>query len=294
MKNEFRSWSNIRIFLAVVREGSTLAASRGLGIAQPTVARRIEALEKETGLTLFEHDTRGFKATPEARRLLPLAEAIENAAMDFAAASRDLKKQRPIRITSPGSFSERALSIFSDFTALNPEVAFEFIHSVKVLNLSVGEADIALRVIGNEPDERLICRKLGTERWALYAGRNYVDNFGVPPSLDNLRGHRFITFVHDGASDFLHEWLVQHVSPDQIVSSFGDLDLMLASIRSGQGMGLVPIRFVEADDAFIRCSAGIEALERPVVLLIAPDAYRRPEVKAFTKFFAPRFSKFCK
>ncbi|MBT8425437.1 MAG: LysR family transcriptional regulator, partial [Silicimonas sp.] len=52
MKSEFRNWSDIRVFLAVIREGSTLAASRKLGVAQPTVARRIDALEHETGLIL--------------------------------------------------------------------------------------------------------------------------------------------------------------------------------------------------------------------------------------------------
>ncbi|UWR05714.1 helix-turn-helix domain-containing protein [Ruegeria conchae] len=41
MKNGFRNWSDIRVFLSVFREGSTLAASRKLQVSQPTVARRI-------------------------------------------------------------------------------------------------------------------------------------------------------------------------------------------------------------------------------------------------------------
>ncbi|NNF92227.1 MAG: LysR family transcriptional regulator, partial [Boseongicola sp.] len=102
MKSEFRNWSDIRVFLAVIREGSTLAASRKLGVAQPTVARRIDALEHETGLILFERDTRGFKPTREARSLIPLAESIEETTRRFATKSRDLAKPRPIRITAPG------------------------------------------------------------------------------------------------------------------------------------------------------------------------------------------------
>ena len=112
------------MFLAVVREGSTLAASRKLGIAQPTVARRIEALENETGLTLFERDTRGFKPTKDARRLYQLAEAIEVATDTFASKTRELANRRPIRITAPGYFSDRATNIFSEFTALNPGISF--------------------------------------------------------------------------------------------------------------------------------------------------------------------------
>ena len=76
MKSEFRNWSDIRVFLAVVREGSTLAASHKLGMAQLTVARRIEALEHATGLTLFERDNRGFKPTKNGRELVKLAVSL--------------------------------------------------------------------------------------------------------------------------------------------------------------------------------------------------------------------------
>ena len=42
MKGVFQNLSDVRVFLAVLRAGSTLAASKTLGMAQPTVARRIE------------------------------------------------------------------------------------------------------------------------------------------------------------------------------------------------------------------------------------------------------------
>lgn len=64
------NWSDISVFLTVCREGSTLAASKQLGVSQPTVARRIDALEHQLGLTLFERDTHGFKPTLTAKGLL--------------------------------------------------------------------------------------------------------------------------------------------------------------------------------------------------------------------------------
>ena len=67
MKSDFRDWSDVRVFLAVVRAGSTLAASKSLGMAQPTVARRIEALEHALGLVLFERD-RGDSTRHPRRR----------------------------------------------------------------------------------------------------------------------------------------------------------------------------------------------------------------------------------
>jgi len=274
----------------VVREGSTLAASRKLGMAQPTVARRIEALENQVGLTLFERDTRGFRPTEQARSLYPLAEAIENAVSDFAAETKELNAVRPIRITAPGYFSGRATDIFSEFAALNPSIAFEFVHSLKVLNLSEGEADIAIRITRSEPDENLICRKISTARWALYGAQIYAKKFGLPKSPDDLQGHRFVTFEHDDIPDYESRWLLRLVSPDQIIMSFSEPELLQASIRAGHGLGLVNVRLAEADDALIRCFGDIEELSRSNLMLIAPEAYRRPEVKAFTKFFAPRYA----
>lgn len=290
MKNEFRNWSDVRVFLAVVREGSTLAASRKLGIAQPTVARRIEALENETGLTLFDRDTRGFKPTKEARSLIRLAEAIEKAAEIFASKTRELAELRPIRITAPGYFSDRVMDIFSEFAAASPGVAFKFIPSLKVLDLSAGEADIAFRIARGEPDENLVCRKISTAKWALFGAQSYADKFGLPKSADDLRGHSFVTFEHIDVPDHERRWLLRHVSPDQIIMSFSEPELIRASIRAGHGLGLVNLRLADADDTLIRCFGNIEELTSSNMMLIAPDAYRRPEVKAFTKFFAPRYA----
>jgi DNA-binding transcriptional LysR family regulator len=49
--------------LAVARSGSTLAASRLLGVKQTTVARRVEALEGELGTQLFERRPGGYRPT---------------------------------------------------------------------------------------------------------------------------------------------------------------------------------------------------------------------------------------
>jgi len=75
-------WSDLRIFLAVAREGSTLAASRLLNLNQTTVSRRIEALEHALGLALFTRTTRGFAPTPQGHALMTRIEAVEIAALD--------------------------------------------------------------------------------------------------------------------------------------------------------------------------------------------------------------------
>jgi DNA-binding transcriptional LysR family regulator len=84
--------------------------------------------------------------------------------------------------------------------------------------------------------------------------------------------------------------VTQRVSSDQIVQTFGDLDLMDAAVKAGHGLGVIHTRWADRQDALIRCSDNIEDLSLKMMMLIAPDAYRRAEVRAFSKFFAPRFS----
>ena len=182
------------------------------------------------------------------------------------------------------------MDIFGEFAALNPRVAFEFVPSIRILDLSKGEADIAMRVAKKEPDENLICRKISTAKWAFFGGKTYADKYGLPSSADDLQGHRFVTFQHHDVPDYLHQWLLGNVTPDQIVMSFSELHLMQASIRAGLGLGLVNLRQAKFDESLIQCFDAIEELSRSNMMLIAPDAYRRPEVKAFTKFFAPRYA----
>ncbi|SFC85165.1 LysR family transcriptional regulator [Tropicimonas isoalkanivorans] len=294
MKSRFRSWSDVRTFLAVVREGSTLAASRKLGTAQPTVARRIEALEHETGLVLFERDNRGFRPTDAARALLPLAEAIEAAAEAFGAKANDLTRPRPIRITAFSSnFSPRVTQVFSEFYAMRPDIRFEFLPGVKPLDLVAGEADIALRITRQDPDLSLICRRISTARFTLFGAPSYADRRGLPKAPEHLDGHVFVTYEPRDAPAVYHHWLMKHVSPDQIITSFSEIELLEAAILSGHGLGIMNLRMAEGHEAagrLIRCFAPPEEMTAQHLMLISPDAYRRPEVKAFTRFFAPRYA----
>ena len=70
-------WNDLRYFLAVAREGSTLAAGRELRVSQTTVARRIAALEAALGFPLFEKRQAGYALTPAGEELLERAEQVE-------------------------------------------------------------------------------------------------------------------------------------------------------------------------------------------------------------------------
>ena len=68
------NWDDLRIFLAVAREGNLSAAARTLRVTQPTVGRRLRALEQRLAARLFDRLPEGFVAQLAVRELRAGAE----------------------------------------------------------------------------------------------------------------------------------------------------------------------------------------------------------------------------
>ena len=71
------NWDDLRIFLAVAREGNLSSAARALKVTQPTVGRRLRGLEATLSARLFDRLPDGFVPTSAGAELLPMAEAME-------------------------------------------------------------------------------------------------------------------------------------------------------------------------------------------------------------------------
>ena len=76
-------WSDLRVFLAIAREGTLGAAGRKLGQTQPTMGRRLRALEAAVGQTLFHRTGEGFVLTGEGLSVLGHSERMEEEVLAF-------------------------------------------------------------------------------------------------------------------------------------------------------------------------------------------------------------------
>src|SRR5215216_4115059 len=75
-------WNDVRVFLAVAREGSMRAAGRALGLSQPTIARRLAAFEASFGgPALFDRLPEGLRLNAAGEQLISEAESIEDAVL---------------------------------------------------------------------------------------------------------------------------------------------------------------------------------------------------------------------
>src|SRR5579863_4969553 len=75
-------WDDVRVFLAVARQGTMRAAGRALGLSQPTIARRLAAFEASFGgQTLFDRLPEGLRLNASGEQLIQPAESVEDAVL---------------------------------------------------------------------------------------------------------------------------------------------------------------------------------------------------------------------
>src|SRR5690606_14521069 len=143
-------WSDVRIFLAVVRSRSFGEAARSLGVSHPTVGRRIKVLEAEAGQALFRRTSDGLVLTDAGDAVLTLAESMENSAlaMERRLAGNQERLEGILRISSAEWFAGYVLApVLAELTRRHPAVAPEVIASYRLLNLARREADVAFRIV---------------------------------------------------------------------------------------------------------------------------------------------------
>ncbi|WP_167358298.1 LysR family transcriptional regulator [Bradyrhizobium stylosanthis] len=169
-------WNDLRIFLAVADAGSLSGAARRLKLSQPTLSRRIAEMEYALGEPLFVRKNQGISLAKAGTRLLPAAQGMAQWATE---ASRSLDaKNSPVsgrvRVTAAPSFAFDVLAPFAEtLRRKHPQITLEVLASTERLNLSLGEADIALRKQSSD-DPDLITVDEVTVPIGAYASREYV------------------------------------------------------------------------------------------------------------------------
>ena len=141
-------WSDLRVFLAVARAGTLGAAARALGQSQPTMGRRLTALEVSLGHTLFQRTGQGFVLTDEGAAVLGHAERIEEVlAVERQLAGSEAELDGLLRLSSSDWFGTLMLApVLAEFSRRHPRVCLELLTDARLYSLPRREADLVLRI----------------------------------------------------------------------------------------------------------------------------------------------------
>jgi DNA-binding transcriptional LysR family regulator len=184
------NWSNLSYFLALARNGSLSAASKVLGTDHTTVARRVQALEKELGLQLVDRRVRAYSLTPSGQRVYDLAGRVETAIADVERFAQSITRtpQGPVRISGPPGLinhwlAPRLVKLQSQF----PDLRIALIGEAREASLSRREADLALRLF-RPRENALVARRLTKlEPGGFYGSKQYLRDRPPGPGLPGAR-----------------------------------------------------------------------------------------------------------
>jgi DNA-binding transcriptional LysR family regulator len=280
-------WNDLKYFLAIARHHSTIAAGRALRVSQSTVQRRLTELERRIGQQLAKRHPSGYRLTEFGEALLPHAERVAQA---ITAVEQHLEAARldvagVIRLTCPEPLVYRITqtAILDRFHARYPGLRVEFVMSDKYLDLTKGDADVALRS-GDTEDNVLVGRKIADSIWAVYASRKYIAKHGRPDRIEALEQHDLVGFDETMANHRAAQWLRQVVPNGRVVARNNSVLGLLYSAKAGLGVAPLPTAIADAEPELVRVLGPIPELTRIWRILTTLELRRTPRVSAFFDF----------
>jgi DNA-binding transcriptional LysR family regulator len=199
--NILGDWDDVRFFLAVAKTGSFSAAATQLNTKQTTVGRRIQALERRLGAKLFDRHRHGMEVTPAARGVLVQAESmLSNAtSIERHLAGLDREMAGIVRIAATeGIAANWLVGRLGQLRSAHPDIVVQVIASDQVLDLATRQADLAIRFF-RPTSNQLVAARVGQVNFSIFASPSYVDRYGLPQKVDDLREHHIVdhTTLHN-------------------------------------------------------------------------------------------------
>jgi DNA-binding transcriptional LysR family regulator len=240
-------WDDVRVFLAAHRLRNLGDAARRLGVDISTVSRRLTAFEAAIGARLFERGRHGLTPTRAAEAVLVAAEAMElaHAQLGREATAIAATAEGVVRLSvPPGMADVFVVPALQVLRARFPGIVVELETSVRVVDLTRGEADLALRTVRPTAAD-LVLRKLMHARSVAMTSPTMARALGVVRDWNEAP---WVVFDHDLASLPAARWLARHVARTSVVLRTSHYGSQLAAASSGMAVALLPWPYARVRD----------------------------------------------
>ncbi len=252
------------------------------------------ALEEAIGAQLVERTPTGYRLTEKGLALRPHAEAVETAVEAFRRqlASVDTELTGTIRVTAPEGIAYLILTpLLEKFHARHPGLKVDVILTDRILDLSKGDADVALRAAPLE-DSALIGRKISDLTWGFYASRSYAERYGTMTCPDDVNRHAVIQFDRELADIQVSKWLRGIVTDATIAARCSSVSGALLTVKSGVGVALLPSHIGDTESVLVRMFGPLKDIVSGCYLIAHPDLHKTPRVRAFFDFMIEEIEQF--
>ena len=245
-------WDKLRIFHSVAEAGSFTHAGDVLNLSQSAVSRQISALEESLRVPLFHRHARGLILTEQGELLYRTAHEVFGK-LAMAEAQLTESKDRPrglLKVTTTVALGSTWLAPrMTEFLEVYPEIELCLILTDLELDLSMREADIAIRLSPPRQAD-LIQRHLLTTHMHLYASPGYLKRYGLPRTPAEIDGHRTIVYSEDARPPVPGvNWLLElgrgNNDQREPAMTINNVYAILRAVQSGAGLGALPAFMVQ-------------------------------------------------
>lgn len=235
-------WDDLRLFLAVARQGTIVDAARALECDHSTVSRRLSQLEATIGVDLFHRAGRRLRITDAGSKLRRTAEKVETTLIRDMAAIDEARAIRTgsVTIGAPEGLGVSYLAAnIGAIVDLYPEISIELVALPRNFSLADREVDIAI-TLDRPTAGDLTFRKLTDYALQFYGSPRYLERAGTPRAAQDLQAHRLCGYIdqllHTDELDYMRS-LGRNLRP-QIKSS--SIAAQMQTIASGAAIGVLP------------------------------------------------------
>jgi len=234
------------VFVEVVERGSFAAAAKRLGVTRSAVGKAILRLETELGAQLFQRTTRRLSTTEQGQLYY---EHARRAVLEMGEAEAAIAqgKQGPagvLRVTAPQALGRHFIArVMAALAQEHPRLEVEMSFSDRVADLVAERFDLAVRIGELANSATLQSRRIGVQRFGMFASPAYLRRHGTPARLADLAGHVAITYY---SPEHGSRWAfpapggkLQEVAVRRMLS-VDDIDAIAGAVLAGYGIGRLP------------------------------------------------------
>lgn len=287
-------WDKLRVFHAVADAGSFTHAGHKLGLSQSAVSRQVSSLEEDLKVALFHRHARGLILTEQGETLRRTAQEVFTKVTETKAQLMD-SREKPageLKITSTVGLGTTWLTPrMAQFAELYPDVNLSILLHDRELDLSMREADIAIRLRRpKQPD--LIQRRLFTVHYHIYASPDYLREHGMPTSIEDLDNHHLLTYGTTPAYLNNINWLQTIGKPAgkkrparlHINNVYG----IRKAVEAGMGIASLPDYIINEHSNLVQIDLSEHAPEFDTYLVYPEELRKSKRIAVFRDFVVAR------
>ncbi|MCG5261595.1 LysR family transcriptional regulator [Cupriavidus gilardii] len=277
-------------YVRVIEAGSFKKAADTMHVLPSTVTRTIKELESHLGARLLNRTTRALSMTDAGLRYYDSCKAIlsDVRVAESMVAQETGTLQGAIRVgTTPSLAKNFLIPALPSFRERYPGITLDFQLDDATVDIIQRGLDCVIRA-GEPSPSRLVARRIGEFHWYVCASPNYLQSHGEPTTLDALKQHVAVGYIHSQTGRSTR-WIFQQgtnvvTMPMSEHVSVDDTDAYVAAGVAGLGLIRVASYMVRqhiADGRLVRLLADIEAPPEPVSILYPHSRHLAPTIRAF-------------